>query len=304
MEPISYCGSYLKLVDTPLDWKPSSEFSNPAEEITYRVLAGLHMGTTAMMASYTYYSRRQTERANAGLTIKNLIKDLGRLDGEKLFVATKKKVSHETPFICTAGAMYSSEYGHFASSPVRLNNGSRVNHHALKVAQTGQWILDFLRKKGNTKCLFYPEMILRQHLHWSSSADDSDRETYFLTTIPDAWILIGRSAIRLEVQLSRSKLDRIEAVLNDPSHPDHILYVTTSSSIAKTIRKIGSRKTFHVIELYNNAQLGAWLQEFAAWYQVSAYIHDPLRAHYSSPYFLHLMLNGGGTRPIRVMPKE
>jgi hypothetical protein len=230
------------------------------EEIIFRLIAGWQVLRIKSLCGLSGYGPRTIEKILPGLVEKGWIKPLGR--------PTRGRFSGVNQELYTIGP--TPPTGDFLDfrpralrtrplNPQNLHNESGVptSHdlllpaHPVYVAEAATWIAQALAKGGNP-CLPVPERILRQVYGWYSPKKEQEKK-FFLTPIPDAWLIFNGRSFRLEVQISTTSADNVRVVCAGSPLGEPVLYVVTEDYLYERFSPLLEEYPFFFLVRFQNA---------------------------------------------------
>ena len=151
---------------------------------------------------------------------------------------------------------------------IRIGDSAAVRFHTIMVAKITAWIMSNL-----PYLVPLPRHILRKELGWYSEkteamdkkegVDPLTRRRHVKTSIPDAYLVGQRFAVRVEVAFHRKSLDRYEAIFGTTNEGDLIFIVVDNASFFSAIQDLVRKKRLPVcpIRYGNREDLAAALQK-------------------------------------------
>jgi hypothetical protein len=268
-----------------IDLRTDSEWS------VYVATRNFHMLTRRSMAWLTRYSPTQVARAVSDLKGRGLIQSLGYFGGQEWFAAGPRGFP-QLPDLCAPTRAKFVAPGKECFFPsVESSTGFRLNLHALQVAIGAAMVCENIHQK-EYRCLVYPESQLRHCLRWHSDSREDPTNGY-QTTIPDAWFVMPDFSFRLEVQRSPKSHATYRKVVEDDSHHEPILYLTTSQLIARSLRQLHEKEggKFFVAVLGSQEDFEKWWVYVREWRALEGGTTNPFREKCSQIVFRRYLQN-------------
>jgi hypothetical protein len=234
----------LQLAEPPFLRHRVSPGSRPAtaQEIVLRLARIWKVVRPKTLGIFSGYGQRVIEDLLPRLEEEGLIKSLGsplggrkhkgKRTGERLYARVSFRPDDALyDFTSRLRCECVDPTGLRHTSGIETSGELMIPAHEYYVAEVAAWLANGFAKQGNT-CLALPEQLLRKGLGWYSHDKKNSNKNYFLTPIPDAWMIFGCYSFRLEVQLS-------------PTDPKNVIEVCESSPLREPVLYVVKDERLH-----------------------------------------------------------
>ncbi len=304
----------LTVAESPLRTDPNTgAYILPtSEEIILRLFYGWMYLRIQTLCDLSQFKRRTVERALASLLKKGCIRKVGRSsyptyfvlpDGDPYASMGPPALSNEDIYTLGPNSPAMPPYDFRptiectpakpGTSDVHGLETSRqivIPIHPYYVTEVAAWIARGLAR-NSFPCLAVPEQVLRRVYGWCSIKKDQPR-IYFKTPVPDAWLLYGPYRLRLEVQVSRTMVDKMEDVISHSPLNEPVLYVVSEESIYQSLVPLLSLYPhLFVVRMWNDADLAAVSARYQCLVKAGGFHPWWMADHYSGPQFAHAVMN-------------
>jgi hypothetical protein len=285
--------------DPPLICNPSTkEISLPTtEEIVLRLTYGWMIVSCETLGALSGFSRRTIQRTLSSLEKKNWIKSLGlppsetqKVRREKLFTVGASPDVLPYDFKPNPNITRRNPTKPHRASTLVTTEKWEVPAHEHYVTETVAWLVKGLANAGHVG-LAVPEQVLRRSYGWYSTKKDQKKRC-FQTPVPDAWLIYGGFSLRVEVQISRTSDERLEAVCEGSPLKEPVLYVVDDEKMYRRLLPfLDKYDHFFLARLGNAKDLEEIKPRYQRLIKQSGFAPSGRRNHYSKPAFVYAVMN-------------
>ena len=247
----------------------------------------------------SHYSRKTIERILPTLVEREWIEPLGRLprgrrpgSGEELYnVGPVRPDRPPFEFMPRLRCKKWEPSCLHAPNGWVTSHGLIVPNHQYCVVETAAWVVRALGIEGRIPCLAFPEKVLRGAFRWGSEKKNTTGKSYFITSIPDAWLFFGGFSVRLEVQITETSTAKVQAVCENFPLKEPVLYVFTDHDLFDRFVPLLEKIPNLFLARYGNAtDLLSFNARYKDLLNKGDYKQSWMRSHYAGEGFAKALL--------------
>ncbi len=173
-----------------------------------------------------------------------------------------------------------------------FSEGRVLSRHVHMVFESVFWYMERLNDQGFA-AIAYQESALRYQLGWySEKTEKHQRDKFFLTEVPDAWIILDGGGIRVEVQLSADGKDEVKRRCEAAPHGEVVLYIVDRKDLYDRYYPMQKDiPNLLVARFRNEDSFRETFLRYCEMVMTKRILSWPLRNHYCKRGFAYCLVN-------------